>query len=1340
MTRKSATGRNVKRAKIANVPGKKKGKLDAPHFPIVGIGASAGGVEASVELLSRLSPDLSMALVIIHHLSPNFHSNLTEILQRHTQMPVHKVSDHMKVLPGHVYVIPPDAFIELEVDHLRLKKRLKRDPAYHPIDYFMISLARERNENAMGILLSGTAHDGTLGLQAIKEAGGITMAQDETAGQSQMSQSAQDAGYVDFILSPQRMAEELLSLNDHPFVELPLDQQVLKNEASIKKILNLILSERGVDFFSHYKRTTVFRRIMRRMAILKIKSLTAYLKMLKGSGNEVEALYHDFLINVTSFFREPAFYNDLGKHVFPKLIRNLKPTDPIRIWIAGCATGEEAYSTAICLQEFLQKKKRRNPVNIFATDLSARAIEKARLGIYPRELVQHISPQRLKKFFVRLDGRFQVEKSTREMCVFSQHNLLKDPPFSRVDLVSCQNVMIYLEPVAQKRIFKVFHYALKPSGFLLMGRSESIAAAADLFQPSEDGGRMFVRRAVAPQRLDFADRLHSVSPATALQMSTERMHYDVEKEADRLLLSRYMPASVLVNKDLEILLFRGSTSAYLEPAAGKASLNLLKMVRDEFLFDLRSAIQRAKKSGLHAVQETVANRPINGVRVNIEVNPIQSGSTVHYLIVFREVHDELPISPRRKEKRGSQSTRIQQLEQALANARDQSRVTTDEFEATRGELQSANEEILSSNEELQSINEEIETSKEELQSANEELTTINEELQIRNVEFKQAGEYAEAIIETMRGPLMVLDNELRVRTANRAFYEFFKLDKNETEGAPLYELGGRQWRIPALMDQLHDIFPKKMDFKDFVILHHFPGIGDRTMIINAQRLIPGEQKKESMILLSFEDITRYVTAEKALRETQEKLQLALEGGAVGTWAWDIETDELKVSPEDEELYGLSRGMSMQTFEDWKKAIHPSDREAIEPALQRSVTEAVPLDTEFRVIRSDGSVRWIMAKANPYFDAEGKPEKMMGICIDITDRKNALEALEESEKRFRSISDQAPVMIWTSAADGDITFLNKTSLLFTGQTLEEACGQGWFSCAHPEDRARFTRVYHDAFAKRTEFKIDYRLKRHDGEYRWVMNHGVPRFAGEDIFIGFIGTCADITDRIDLERQKDDFMGIASHELKTPVTSIKAYAQILQEKFRKVNDEASTHMLTRLDAQIDKLTGLINTLLDVAKVQSGQMDYDNAFFEVEAFIREVAEDMQDSFPTHKILTEITDGEIYGDRQRLTQVLTNLISNAVKYSPQGRAVIVKAVRDEKNYVISVQDFGVGISKDVQDKIFGRFFRVHDSEGNRVSGLGLGLFISSQIVKQQGGDIWLDSEPGKGSVFYLSLPVRTN
>lgn len=614
----------------------------------------------------------------------------------------------------------------------------------------------------------------------------------------------------------------------------------------------------------------------------------------------------------------------------------------------------------------------------------------------------------------------------------------------------------------------------------------------------------------------------------------------------------------------------------------------------------------------------------------------------------------------------------------------------------------------------------------------------NEDLQNRNVELRQSHDHAEAITDTMSGPLIVLISEMRIRTANKAFYNFFHVSQEETEGVIIYELIEREWNIPALRDHLKNLLTEEPEFKDFQIDHDFPRIGNRTMLINAHKLVQEGDGKETLILLSFEDISRYKKAEKALMKTQEQLELALVGGAVGTWSWNLKTNEIRLSKVGQALYGIPEA-SFQTYDEWKQVVYDEDLAPTQEAFKRSIEKKTPIDVEFRIVWPDKSIHWILIKAKTYYDTEGKPEKIAGVKIDVTDRRSAHEALEESERRFHIMSDHAPVMIWMAGPDRQCNFLNKTWLSFTGKKLHEECGEGWISGIHPEDREPFRMVYYSSFDKQNEFKIDYRLKRYDGEYRWIMNHGVPRFTGNEKFIGFIGTCIDITDRIDLERQKDDFMGIASHELKTPVTSIKAYAQILQQKFRKANDFVSANMLTRLDLQIDKLTGLINTLLDVARIQSGQMDYDETYFDINEFILEVTEEMQRASPDHIIVTNLkASGKVYGDKDRINQVLTNLISNAVKYSPPSTNILVETKRDADNITISVEDFGSGISKDMQDKIFGRFFRVSESAGNRVSGLGLGLFISSEIVKQHGGKLWLESEPGKGSKFFFSLSDR--
>jgi two-component system, chemotaxis family, CheB/CheR fusion protein len=1315
-------------------------KESTAAFAVVGIGASARGVEASAEILKYLRPDLGMAYVFVHHFTAKYNSRIPEILQRRTSMPVTKVSDNTKIQPDHVYVISPDAFIRIENGHFRLESATMLNRSHRSIDYFLTSLAQVYQHNAIGILLSGITNDGTIGLKEIKAGGGITFGQDESAAHSEMPSNAQDAGYVDYVLSPKRMTEELAALVRHPYnVVLPNDD-LIKNEKEIKKILILILNKSGVDFFAHYKRTTIYRRILRRMALAKIELFEAYARKLEEDSNEAYLLYQDFLINVTSFFREPEFYNSLSKTVFPQVVKNRESSESIRIWIAGCATGEEAYSTGICIAEYLEQKKWNVPVQIFATDLDEKAIEKARLGIYSKNAAQHISAQRLKKFFVKLNGHYQIIKPIRDMCIFSLHNLIKDPPFSRIDLISCQNVLIYIEAAPQRKILQSFHYALKPSGFLLLGKSESIGNATELYHQPKKDSKLYTKKNIAIHpHLDFLVRQHSAVPSFSKELQDLRTETDVEKEFDKLLLSRYVPASLLVNKDLEILRFRGSTSRYFEPASGKASLNLLKMVKDELIFELRSLLQKAKKTET-VISKNDINFGSEGNLLSIEVAPIRSAKDIYYLIVFKENLEEAPrYTPKKlKGTKKDQQAKQLKLEQALKDAREHIRTITEDFDVSREELQSANEEILSANEELQSINEELETSKEELQSSNEELTTINEELQNRLDELKEMKNYVEAIIGTIHGPLLVLNQQLRIRTVNNAFCKFFSLEQEETEGRFLYDLAKGHWDIPALRDHLREIFPKNIKFRDFEISHNFPRIGHRILVVNAHRLVRHEGDNETLMLIAFHDITPYRNASEALLRTQEQLKLALEGGKVGTWVWDIKNNKVSGSREEASLFGIDETSFVKTYAEWEEAVHPDDLGLIREAVRQSIQNKLPLDSEFRIIWPDKSIHWLLAKANTHYDDRGEPDRMIGVNIDITERKRAIEALQESEKRFHAMSDNAPVMIWMTDAGKKCNFLNKTWLLFTGNRIENELGEGWYKGIHPDDSEAFFNAFEDAHKGRREFRIDYRLKRHDGEYRWIMNHGVPRYAGNDVFVGYIGTCIDINERIDIERQKDDFMSIASHELKTPVTSIKAYAQILQQKFIKAEDKASAGMLTRLDTQIDKLTGLINTLLDVARIQSGQMEYEKEEIDMGSLIPEIKEEVQPAYPNHEIVINLeSTRKITGDKARVAQVLNNLLSNAAKYSPDANKIIVHTKQDGDFLVVTIEDFGQGIPKDMQEKVFGRFFRVSESAGNRVSGLGLGLYIASQIIKQQGGKIWIESEQKKGSRFSFSLPV---
>lgn len=450
-------------------------------FPVVGIGASAGGIEAFSALLQHLPPNLGMAYILVQHLSPHHESFLPEILERKTKMKVNKVKNNMPVKKDNIYVISPYYGLTITDGKLKLFPRVRGEKGFHSIDYFFTDLANVYKENAIGIILSGSATDGTLGLKAIKAEGGVTFAQDDTARYTSMPQHAAEMGYVDFVLPPDKIAAELALIIKHPYRMIPPGKFLEKNEKEFQKIHAIMHSRRNIDF-SHYKKTTIHRRIMRRMLLHHLKDLNDYIQLLRNDEYEVNNLYQDLLITVTNFFRDPHIFKALNATVLPALLENRKPHEPIRFWVPGCATGEEAVSMAIVLIEYMEANNIKVPIQIFATDLNEKAIEKARTGIYTKNALHNVSPERLKRFFSKIDGHYQVIRNVREVCTFAVHNLLKDPPFSKVDVISCQNVLIYLEPPAQNRIMHTFHYALKPKGFLLLGKSETVGVATNLFR------------------------------------------------------------------------------------------------------------------------------------------------------------------------------------------------------------------------------------------------------------------------------------------------------------------------------------------------------------------------------------------------------------------------------------------------------------------------------------------------------------------------------------------------------------------------------------------------------------------------------------------------------------------------------------------------------------------------------------------------------------------------------------------------------------------------------------------------------------------------------------------
>lgn len=753
-------------------------------FFVVGVGASAGGLEAVGDLIKQV-PFECMAFVVVQHLAPDHESILTQLLARSSKTEVLTAAEGMKVEPGHVYVIPQNTDLAL----LHGVLHLLAPPGSHgprlPIDFFFRSLADDRGSSAIGIILSGTGTDGTFGLKAIKAAGGLTFVQEPSSAKYDgMPRSALASGYADFCLPPKGIANELARLGKQrpllgsPVLRLPgpLVQEQLA------KLFVLIRAKCGNDL-SYYKPSTVERRIERRMMLHKIERIDDYVKYVQSNPEELPALYNDMLITVTSFFRDRAPFEVLKSHILPQILEHKEPGAPIRVWVPACATGEEAYSIAICLFELLEEKSLDAKIQIFATDVDDDSVKYARSAVYPQNIAADVSPERLNRFFVKKDNDYQICRRVRDAIVLSKQNLLKDAPFSRIDLVSCRNLLIYLQPAAQKKALRILHYSLNPFGVLLLGTSETVGDAPDLFSLIDRKNKFYSRKHVASVApVDVGFQVHgtqeAISPASAACPTP-----GLQGLADRKVLELYGPPGVVINETMEILHFRGHTGPYLNPSPGAASFNILRLARPELHIELKRTIQQALAEERRVGAEVTFHEGHTTLAVKLDVVPIhEPAPTSRCLLVLFQTVDPPQDVPFVALDAGQASPellplaqRIHQLERELAVTKEYLQTTIDEKESTNEELKSANEELQSANEELQSTNEELETSKEEMQSTNQELTTVNDELESRMRELSQTNDDLHNILAGVGDPVVIIGMDLRIRRFTAAAEKLFAL-------------------------------------------------------------------------------------------------------------------------------------------------------------------------------------------------------------------------------------------------------------------------------------------------------------------------------------------------------------------------------------------------------------------------------------------------------------------------------------------------------------------------------------------------------------------------------------
>ncbi|MEO6177045.1 MAG: CheR family methyltransferase [Flavobacterium circumlabens] len=841
------------------------------NFPVVGIGASAGGLDAFKKVVAAIPEDSGMAYVIIQHLSPDRPSILTELLAQHSKIPVHEIIHNIILAPNHIYVIPENTTVVAIDGVLQLRQRIRSDKTNNAIDIFFESLAEVYKTFAIGVILSGTAFDGTVGFKKIKEFGGATIVQDpETAAFMGMPQSAIDANAVDFVLAPENIAAQLIQISNtysanHAYTE---EDEIPKNEEEIVfQIINLVFLKTGNDF-RHYKQPTLRRRIARRMVIVRRDTLLDYYNLLRNDKAEQDLLFNDFLIPVTYFFRDQTFFESLPTVVLPLLFQNITNNN-LRVWVAGCATGEEAYSLAICIHEYMLQTNTSLKVQIFASDVSEISITKARAATYSAQDVQQVSEERLSNYFVKQNGRYQVNKIIRDMCIFATHNFIKDPPFARIDLLSCRNVLIYFNPFLQNKVLGSFHYSLKDKGFLFLGKSETAASASHLFEAIGKSDRIYVRK-FAPSRnvRQISSPLHYNTALKISSSETSTSEIDFRKIASDILFSQFTPASVVIDKDLDIIHFHGDSSAFLSHSPGKPNFNILKMVDESLSFELRNAIIQVKKEKTSIYKENISLKE-QPYLILFKIVPLENDYEHLMILFYKKEAPETTAESQLKTKNAAQQ-RIEELERELSQVREDIKRVTQEQQTVLEELQTTNEELLSSGEELQTLNEELETSTEELQSNNEELMCVNDELVDRQNQLISMRNYSESIVKTIREPLLVIDKNFNIKSANPAFYNYFNTSEKETEGHGFFEIGKCQWDIPDFKAQVLKMLDMQVPIKDYIVNVNCGEIGKKTMIVNARHIV--NTKPDGMILLALEDITDLVATNELLRSKNSELQ------------------------------------------------------------------------------------------------------------------------------------------------------------------------------------------------------------------------------------------------------------------------------------------------------------------------------------------------------------------------------------------------------------------------------------------------------------------------------------
>lgn len=1359
-------------------------------FPVIGIGASAGGFKVYSDFLETIPPQFNAAFILITHLDPKHKSNLTEILSKKTSLKVLTITDGLKINPKHIYVIPPTYDVLIADRKFKLCPReLVKKTIHQPINIFLSSLANTYKQYSIAVILAGEGTDGSSGIIDIKKNGGITLAQDpSTTNHCSMPKSAIDTENIDFIVQPEYLIEEIKNAIAHIGKKSDDMKTLSKNNNTdegiwYEKLMQLLKKKLGINF-SEYKKSTIKRRIQRKMLMCKKETLKEYFNFIKNNPHEVNLLTEDILIKYTSFFRDSIEYDRLREVVFPSLLKNASKNNVIRIWVPGCATGEEAYSIAISLTDYIQCHTNSVDFQIFATDVSKAAIEKARAGIYSNQIMNNIPEDYLRRFFKKCTNGYQISKSIREKCIFANQNVVTDPPFSQIDLISCRNMLIYFDTNLQKKVIPIFHYALNPFGYLWLGTSETVVGFASLFERVDNTSKIYSKINGSSNKInqDFSIVRQGNYKNYPDQDNENDLIYDEDlllKKADKLYFSQLAPASFIVNSELQIIRFRGNTAPYLSPSLDQASLNLLSMVRVEFRIELRKLIHEVA-----TLKETIKSDKniyidINGEQraIEIEIIPISHYKFTHmiYLVVFRDfstnmkiVRDSIHIqtTPKKietisEENLKSESTHeIKRLKTELAELTEQFQNLIEQEESNHEELKSSNEEILSANEELQSTNEELETAKEELQSTNEEITTVNDELNSRNEELSRTLDDLFNILNSTKYPMILVGGDLRLRRFNDYANKIFRVIPTDI-GRNISDI---KTQIPV--DNLKQIILSVIDRVQLEVLEV-----EQEGTYWSLQFIPyrtQENKIDGIILVAF-DVT-----DRKQKEIIKNEALELYQNIVNTVS-----QPLLVLDEQFKIESTNNSFC-KTFNIELNSIKGQNFFKINNGqwnikdLKKSLEDIINDKKQFhefeisRIFEHVGKKN-LRLNASELTQQTIQPRQILLVIEDLTDKKKKEEIeLKASQLALRIVDTiKTPIMVLNRNLD--IIAVNK-SYHDTYQTTEDDIrGENLFETGdHQWNNRNLKKMLKGGFLDSIQGRsaeISYVKKNGNLGCSFVYGCDLNFLVNgqESILLAL----EDISSAKEFERNlitardlaqfasdaKTSFLANISHEIRSPLTSIVGFSELIYSDFLQNKENISSNSLDaaeRIKRNSIHLMNLIDDILDISKIESGKMVSEKIYFSFVKFIKDIYINYKEKVNKKGLDFQLffdspCPENVCSDPTRLRQILNNLLDNAIKFTEKGSITLtVKVLNESKSdkqlskLQFSISDTGIGIAKEKTKKLFTPFMQADSSIRREFGGTGLGLSLSRSLAKNLGGDVILsESSQGKGSTFIATVNI---